>query len=71
MVGKDYQKQHEISSFKFSSKDLWEKDYVIFSQRLDDEGLMKLKLFFLYLYVLLLFFFYFFLPLTKCYNQET
>ena len=71
MTGKDYKKQHETSSFKFSWKDLWEKDYVICSQRLDDGDLMKLKLFFLYLCVLfLVFFFFFFLPLTKCYNQE-
>ena len=68
MTGKDYKKQHETSSFKFSWKDLWEKDYVICSQRLDDGDLMKLKLFFLYLCVL---FFFFFLPLTKCYNQES
>ena len=57
MTGKDYKKQHETSSFKFSWKDLWEKDYVICSQRLDDGDLMKLKLFFLYLCVLFFFFF--------------
>ena len=60
MTGKDYKKQHETSSFKFPWKDLWEKDYVICSQRLDDGDLMKLKLFFLYLCVLFFFFFFFF-----------
>ena len=41
-------------------KGLYKIYFVIFSQRLDDGDLMKLKLFFLYLCVLFFFFFFFF-----------